>query len=243
MYRDAESALLYALHRYYDSAVGRFITEDPLGRWFDVPNSGNGYALTGSRYRNMWDPLGLAGLGPADVDRAVAAIRQALSEVPDERLDQTLSTIQDELDNEEVDVRVSYDEERWNTLESLGIIEEGAAAVTASTKWGGFGVPFRPDHQMRIRGSYLSDIATFSDLVFTLMHEFFHVAGKCHHPGYDLGVFKALLNLWRHSETFRRALSPDMQRSLRLLEAAGAGADLTVEQMAEAMWDEGSQDR
>jgi RHS repeat-associated protein len=68
MYRDAESGLLYAVHRYYDPGTGRFATEDPLGRWFDGFNTGNGYGWVANRYVNRWDPLGLA-------DRDVSAIR------------------------------------------------------------------------------------------------------------------------------------------------------------------------
>jgi len=38
----------------------RFISEDRIGRWADTGNQGNGYSWAGSRYRNGWDPLGLA---------------------------------------------------------------------------------------------------------------------------------------------------------------------------------------
>jgi len=59
MYRDDESGLLYAVHRYYNPKTGRAITDDPLGRWIDQPNTGNGYSWVANRYRNAWDPLGL----------------------------------------------------------------------------------------------------------------------------------------------------------------------------------------
>ena len=59
MYRDAESGLLYSLHRYYNPAIGRFVTEDPLGRWFDASGIGNARSFSANRYRNAWDPLGL----------------------------------------------------------------------------------------------------------------------------------------------------------------------------------------
>jgi RHS repeat-associated protein len=60
MYRDVESGLLYAVRRYFNPRDGRFVTEDPLSRWFDGNNLGNGYAWVGDQYRNSWDPLGLA---------------------------------------------------------------------------------------------------------------------------------------------------------------------------------------
>jgi RHS repeat-associated protein len=60
-YRDPESGLLYAIHRYYQPSVGRFITEDPARRWFDVCNLGNGYAWVANHFRNGHDPLGLKG--------------------------------------------------------------------------------------------------------------------------------------------------------------------------------------
>jgi len=68
LYRDAESGLLYAVHRYYNPTCGRFATEDPLGRWFDPPEAGSGYGLAAARYRNGWDPLGLSAerLSPAE---------------------------------------------------------------------------------------------------------------------------------------------------------------------------------
>jgi len=68
MHRDQESGFLYAVHRHYDPATGRPITEDPLGRWFDRGGIGNGYAWCGNSFRNSWDPLGLDGAqrgGPA----------------------------------------------------------------------------------------------------------------------------------------------------------------------------------
>ena len=59
LYRDDESTLSYALSRYYSPDLGRFITEDPVGRWFDQSSGGNGYAYTGSGYRNDVDPVGV----------------------------------------------------------------------------------------------------------------------------------------------------------------------------------------
>lgn len=58
-YRDDETGLLYAVRRYYSPPLGRFLTEDPIGRWADAPNLGNGYTFVGNRYRNAYDPLGL----------------------------------------------------------------------------------------------------------------------------------------------------------------------------------------
>ncbi len=78
MYRDAESGLLYSVHRYYSPATGRFVTEDPLGRWFDSSGHGNGYSWAGSSYRNGWDPLGLE--VSSNVSGIVAVMRQAASE-------------------------------------------------------------------------------------------------------------------------------------------------------------------
>jgi len=73
MYRDDESGLLYSVHRYYASGAGRFLSEDPVGRWFDDVNIGNGYGWSGNRYRNGWDPLGLE----ADPNRILVGIMVA----------------------------------------------------------------------------------------------------------------------------------------------------------------------
>lgn len=59
-YRDDETGLQYATLRYYDPETGRFTTEDPIGRWGDGANLGDGYAFLGNRYRNSADPFGLA---------------------------------------------------------------------------------------------------------------------------------------------------------------------------------------
>ncbi len=59
MYRDAESGMLYSVHRYYSSTVGRFVSEDPMGRWHDAVNRGGGFTRIGNSYRNGIDPWGL----------------------------------------------------------------------------------------------------------------------------------------------------------------------------------------
>jgi RHS repeat-associated protein len=69
MYSDAESGLLYAVHRYYDAPVARFLSEDPLGPWFDPSSLGNGYAFAANHYHNSHDPLGLF---PPSVHRDLA---------------------------------------------------------------------------------------------------------------------------------------------------------------------------
>ena len=53
------NGLLYYRARFYDPRTGRFLTEDPIGRWQDRPNLGSGYAWISNRFRNAWDPLGL----------------------------------------------------------------------------------------------------------------------------------------------------------------------------------------
>jgi RHS repeat-associated protein len=82
MYRDAESGLLYSVHRHYNPATGRFVTEDPLGRWLDPSGLGNGYSWAGSTYRNGWDPLGLK--SPTDRERAMAGIVEVMQKAKKE---------------------------------------------------------------------------------------------------------------------------------------------------------------
>ena len=74
LHLDAETGLHYGLHRYYCSATGRFATEDPLGRWLDAPNAGNGYLWVGNTYRNARDSLGLSN---DEVRRAVKTLAAA----------------------------------------------------------------------------------------------------------------------------------------------------------------------
>ena len=51
-YTDSESGLVYLRNRYYDTASGRFITEDP------VKDGLNWYAYCGGNPVVFWDPLG-----------------------------------------------------------------------------------------------------------------------------------------------------------------------------------------
>lgn len=53
-YYDAESGYIYLRARYYDSATGRFISEDPAFDGF------NWYAYCGGNPLNRWDPSGQA---------------------------------------------------------------------------------------------------------------------------------------------------------------------------------------
>jgi len=82
MYCDTESGLLYAVHRYYDAGLARFLTVDPVGRWFDPDNVGNGYGWVANQLRNAWDPLGLREPTDQDaVDAIVRVMQQAAAEV------------------------------------------------------------------------------------------------------------------------------------------------------------------
>lgn len=73
-YRDDETGLLYARHRYYCPDIGRFITEDPQGRWHDIRSRGNGYSYLGDRYRNGYDPSGFADECPCGEKYVVVTI-------------------------------------------------------------------------------------------------------------------------------------------------------------------------
>ena len=56
---DAETGLYQYRARYYDSHLGRFISQDPLGLWGDAANLGNGYAYTGNDPIDRTDPTGM----------------------------------------------------------------------------------------------------------------------------------------------------------------------------------------
>jgi RHS repeat-associated protein len=225
MYRDAESGLLYAVHRYYDPGTGRFVTDDPLGRWFDAPHCGNGYAWVGSTYRNAWDPLGLRGVGtPGEM---LSVFERAVSEIaPADRTTRihALATTFDEVD---------FDEMEENDFLS----EYGMHSKTAATTW----------HYIPGIGGYLAlwfDVhvnmdrwksASFAWQSWRLMHELVHVMlwlrqyerdSRCsgtHHPrdtkdpktiDFEMTVFKMLLDLWDGSPTFRKQVPLDALRIL-----------------------------
>ena len=54
-----ETQLYYFRYRWYDPAMGRFITRDPIGLWGDILNMGNGYAYVGNNPWGARDPYGL----------------------------------------------------------------------------------------------------------------------------------------------------------------------------------------
>lgn len=56
---DPETGWYYFRNRYYSPALGRFVTEDPLGVWGDTAHFGNPYAYAGNSPFGLFDPLGL----------------------------------------------------------------------------------------------------------------------------------------------------------------------------------------
>jgi RHS repeat-associated protein len=56
---DGEIELHYYRNRYYNSRLGRFVSRDPEGIWYDVSNFGNGYISFSSNSINRFDTYGL----------------------------------------------------------------------------------------------------------------------------------------------------------------------------------------
>lgn len=71
---DEESGLLYYRNRYYAGALRRFLTYDPLGTYFDLPNWGNGYAYVGGSPNKSKDSYGLYVVGPGAAGEHAALI-------------------------------------------------------------------------------------------------------------------------------------------------------------------------
>src|SRR5580658_9997393 len=69
-YRDSDSGLDYAMHRYYASGLGRFLTVDPKGRSArrNLPQSWNRYIYVLGDPANYRDPRGLDGCPDDDDD-------------------------------------------------------------------------------------------------------------------------------------------------------------------------------
>ncbi len=57
---DSSSGLMYYKNRYYSTALGRFMSRDPIGIWGDPVELGNGYAYVGDNPQNSTDTGGLA---------------------------------------------------------------------------------------------------------------------------------------------------------------------------------------
>jgi RHS repeat-associated protein len=56
---DGETELHYYRNRYYNSRLGRFISRDPMGVWYDVEGYGNGYSAFSLQALDNKDPYGL----------------------------------------------------------------------------------------------------------------------------------------------------------------------------------------
>lgn len=67
---DTETGLLSMRHRHYSPDLGRFVSEDPMGGWFDPLNWGNGLAYCGNEPVGCRDPFGLTGEGKKPPDPA-----------------------------------------------------------------------------------------------------------------------------------------------------------------------------
>ena len=59
---DFETGFIYMRNRYFHPGIGRFLTLDPLGVWYDSGNWGNGYGYGGGNPITIWDPHGEFGL-------------------------------------------------------------------------------------------------------------------------------------------------------------------------------------
>jgi RHS repeat-associated protein len=59
---DVASDLYYLRARYYDPAIGRFMTQDPFRGWAASPQSQNPYAYVMNNPANLIDPIGLCGI-------------------------------------------------------------------------------------------------------------------------------------------------------------------------------------
>jgi RHS repeat-associated protein len=55
---DEETQMQYFRNRYYNSRLGRFISRDPMGIWFDSASNGNGYASFSLNPLNNYDTYG-----------------------------------------------------------------------------------------------------------------------------------------------------------------------------------------
>ncbi len=55
---DVESGMYFYRNRYYNSRLGRFISRDPMGVWYDVLAYGNAYSSFSSRPLVSVDPIG-----------------------------------------------------------------------------------------------------------------------------------------------------------------------------------------
>lgn len=73
---DGETGLMYYRNRYYWPAVGRFLTGDPVGLWWDPYGVGNGLSFAYASPATYGDPYGLQ--PPPRAQRAGAALAAGL---------------------------------------------------------------------------------------------------------------------------------------------------------------------
>ena len=60
--RDAETGFIYLRARYYEPAVGRFVSKDPFPGFLDDPESLNRFAYVSNNPLNYVDPSGRIGI-------------------------------------------------------------------------------------------------------------------------------------------------------------------------------------
>jgi RHS repeat-associated protein len=191
MSRDDETGLLYAVHRYYKPGVGRFTTEDPLGRWHEAPNVGSGYAWVANALRNFTDHLGLAPGRPRGNASApefhrtgsvVEVIRGGLAAaVADGSATPEMQAMNDALNADaEIEIVVQTEDERHGDDFNPNPMESDKFATP---KYNG-----RTKYRIRVRAKALGDWDDFESALFNMLHELDHIAKwrcgdlKPHHP-------------------------------------------------------------
>jgi RHS repeat-associated protein len=74
---DEETQMQYFRNRYYNSRLGRFISRDPMGVWYDIMARGNSYTSFGSNPLSILDSEGYGvGPNPKNIIRPRKAVRR-----------------------------------------------------------------------------------------------------------------------------------------------------------------------
>jgi RHS repeat-associated protein len=89
---DEETQMQYFRNRYYNSRLGRFISRDPMGVWYDMHSFGNGYAPFSSNTKQYRDPVGLLSGRYGGVSYTINDCK-ALDEMIENRLRDALASL------------------------------------------------------------------------------------------------------------------------------------------------------
>ncbi len=190
---DSATGQYYDRARYYDAAIGRFMSQDPMGF---AAGDANLYRYVGNQPSDMVDPSGLQPLPPGRLGPPLSDKELAYYKAMQEMIKNGLK----ELENEESAHNAEYSGllKRFeltvasqNAIAALFDLQKNALDKEDSTPTGSHGITRRKVRNDPSKGyiTYFEkdmlDQRKFRAILETMLHEMYHYTGWSHadHPG------------------------------------------------------------